>query len=141
MPIKAMNIDKLISEAISNYLNENIILEKKSKKKKAKEKDKKKKGKKLKGGIRADFDIKADKATNPNLNNKDSKELADILDSPYINLAAVARDAEPQCETDQGAQSMLRKKVKHLKSDSGSTYKIKKKEANRIRKAIIKNLP
>lgn len=136
-----MNIDNIITESINNFLFENVLLEKKSKKKSKKEKDVKKKGKKLKGGLRTDFNAKADRMTNPNLNNKDASELADIIDSPYVNLAAVARDAEPQCQTDQGAQSMLRKKVKGLKSDSGSTYKIKKKEAMRIRKALAKNLP
>lgn len=145
-------IDNIISEEINRYLVENVFDEnffmekkhKKSKKHHGKKKDKKSKdikkhSIKKKGGSRGDFDVKKDKTTNPNINNQDARELTNILDSDYVNLAAVARDVYPD-HTDEGAQSQLRKKVKHLKSDSGSTYKIKKKEADKIRKSIIKNL-
>lgn len=94
---------------------------------------------KVKGGRRKDYDIKQDKQTNPNLNNQDNKDIAKLLDNDYVNLAAVARDVYPD-HTDQGAQSQLRKKVKGLKSDSGSTYKIKKKEADEIFRSISKHL-
>ena len=80
-----------------------------------------------------------DRETNPNLNNQDSEDLIDILDSPYVDLAAVAQDIYPD-HTPEGAQSQLRKKVKGLKSDSGSTYKIKKKEAFKLRRALAKEI-
>ena len=94
---------------------------------------------KTKGGHRKDYDIEQDKQTNPNLNNQDNKDIAKLLDNDYVNLAAVARDVYPD-HTDQGAQSQLRKKVKGLKSDSGSTYKIKKREADEIFRSISKHL-
>ena len=37
-------------------------------------------------------------------------------------------------------KSQLRKKVKGLQSDSGSTYKLKKKEAYRLRRALAKEI-
>ena len=129
------SIDNIISETINRYINENVFDEKKNKK----SDDLKRHSIKLKGGSRADFDVKKDKTTNPSINNQDAKELSNILDSDYVNLAAVARDVYPD-HTDEGAQSELRKKVKRLKSDSGSTYKIKKKEADRIRKSLIKHI-
>jgi hypothetical protein len=73
------------------------------------------------------------------LNAQDAEDLATILDSDYVNLAAVAHDVYPD-HTEEGAQSQLRKKVKGLKNDNGSTYKIKKKEAFKIRRALAKNL-
>ena len=131
-----MNLDRIIKEEIDRYLMEDMFSEKGPAKK---EKDIVKGGKKLKGGRRGDFNAKLDRETNPNLNNQDAKELADILDRPYVNVAAVAKDVYKD-HTPEGAQSQLRKKVKGLKSDSGSTYKIKKKEANAIRRAISKEL-
>lgn len=143
-------IDNIIEEQIENFLKEEFMQEdfftekkKKSKHKKnghdAKEKSIKHKGKKLKRGLRTDYNVKLDRETNPNLTNQDAEDINKILDSDYINLSAVAQDVYPG-HTKQGAQSELRKKVKGLKSDSGSTYKLKKKEANRIRRAIAKNL-
>lgn len=185
-----MNIDKIISEEINNYINEEILFEiskreklikknakragkgikdlmvknknkdngksiqralnvanseienKGKAKKKAKKKGPKdtgKNAKKLRNGLRTDFNYKMDRETNPNLNNQDSEDLIDILDSPYVDLAAVAQDIYPD-HTPEGAQSQLRKKVKGLKSDSGSTYKIKKKEAFKIRRALAKEI-
>lgn len=149
-----MNIDKIISEEINKHIVENIISEEidsflnengffEAKKKKAKKKkgpkDTGKNAKKLKNGLRTDFNYKRDRETNPNLNNQDSEDLIDILDSPYVDLAAVAQDIYPD-HTPEGAQSQLRKKVKGLKSDSGSTYKIKKKEAFKIRRALAKEI-
>ena len=148
-----MNIDKIISEEINKHIVENIISEEinsflnengffEAKKKKAKKKGPKdtgKNAKKLKNGLRTDFNYKQERETNPNLNNQDSEDLIDILDSPYVDLAAVAQDIYPD-HTPEGAQSQLRKKVKGLKSDSGSTYKIKKKEAFKIRRALAKEI-
>ena len=112
---------------------------KSSKEKVKKVKDIYKNAKKLRNGLRTDFNAKQDRETNPNLNNQDSEDLIDILDSPYVDLAAVAQDIYPD-HTPEGAQSQLRKKVKGLKSDSGSTYKIKKKEAFKIRRALAKEI-
>lgn len=143
-------LENIIQEQIENFLKEEFMQEdfftekkKKSKHKKnghaAKEKSIKRKGKKLKRGLRTDYNVKLDRETNPNLTNQDAEDINKILDSDYINLAAVAQDVYPD-HTRQGAQSQLRKKVKGLKSDSGSTYKLKKKEANKIRRAIAKQL-
>ena len=148
-----MNIDKIISEEINKHIVENIISEEinsflnengffEAKKKKAKKKGPKdtgKNAKKLKNGLRTDFNYKQERETNPNLNNQDSEDLIDILDSPYVDLAAIAQDIYPD-HTPEGAQSQLRKKVKGLKSDSGSTYKIKKKEAFKLRRALAKEI-
>lgn len=131
-----MDLDRIIKEEIDRYLMEDMFNEKGPAKK---EKDIVKGGKKLKGGRRGDFNAKLDRETNPNINNQDAKELTTLLKSPYVNVAAVAKDVYPD-HTSQGAQSQLRKKVEGEKSDSGSTYKIKKKEANAIRRAISKNL-
>lgn len=143
-------LENIIQEQIENFLKEEFMQEdffaekkKKSKHKKNKntpvERDVKRKGKKLKRGLRTDYNVKLDRETNPNLTNQDAEDINKILDSDYINLAAVAQDVYPD-HTRQGAQSQLRKKVKGLKSDSGSTYKLKKKEANKIRRAIAKQL-
>ena len=128
-----MDFDKIISEEINKYISENAFVES------GKSKDVVKHGKKLKNGLRTDFNAKQDRETNPNLNNQDSEDLADILNSPYVDLAAVAHDIYPD-HTPEGAQSQLRKKVKGLKSDSGSKYKIKKKEAFKIRRALAKEI-
>ena len=130
---------KSIQRAL-NVANSEIGNKGKTKKKKEKgSKETGKNAKKLKNGLRTDFNYKLDRETNPNLNNQDSEDLIDILDSPYVDLAAVAQDIYPD-HTPEGAQSQLRKKVKGLKSDSGSTYKIKKKEAFKIRRALAKEI-
>jgi hypothetical protein len=133
-------VENIISEEINSFLNENGFFEAKKKKAKKKgPKDTGKNAKKLKNGLRTDFNYKQERETNPNLNNQDSEDLIDILDSPYVDLAAVAQDIYPD-HTPEGAQSQLRKKVKGLKSDSGSTYKIKKKEAFKLRRALAKEI-
>lgn len=129
-----MNIDNIITEEINKFLNEEIISEKKKAKK---EKTVAKNAKKLRKGLRTDFDIKKDRETNPNLNNQDNEDLADMIDSPLINTAAVAHKWRPDL-TPEGAQSELRKKVKGLKSDSGSTYKLKKKDAFKLNRILSK---
>lgn len=141
-------LENIIQEQIENFLKEEFMQEDFFAEKKKKSKHKKnapveravkRKGKKLKRGLRTDYNVKLDRETNPNLTNQDAEDINKILDSDYINLAAVAQDVYPD-HTRQGAQSQLRKKVKGLKSDSGSTYKLKKKEANKIRRAIAKQL-
>jgi hypothetical protein len=137
-----MNINRIISEEIDRFINEDIFGEKKKAKKKPKEKKEKdilKNGKKLRNGLRTDFNAKLDRETNPNLNSQDAEDLIDILDSDYVDLAAVAHDVYPD-HTPEGAQSQLRKKVKGLTNDNGSKYKIKKKEAFKIRRALAREI-
>ena len=138
-----MNIRSIINEEINKYLNEEILSEKKSKgQKKNKKPDEgnvRHGAIKLKGGHRGDFNAKLDRETNPNLSNADAEIIARALDNDVVNVAAVARQLYPKL-TPQGAQSKLRKKIKHEKSDSGSTYKLKKKEAFKARRIIDKEL-
>lgn len=138
-----MNIRSIINEEINKYLNEEILSEKKSKgQKKNKKPDEgnvRHGAIKLKGGHRGDFNAKLDRETNPNLSNADAEVIARALDNDVVNVAAVARQLYPKL-TPQGAQSKLRKKIKHEKSDSGSTYKLKKKEAFKARRIIDKEL-
>ena len=163
------HINNIIQETINDYINDIIIegviseISKKEKqekkaikrlkkdigdaskgKKKAKKhvekaKDIAKNAKKLKNGIRTDFDTKKERETNPNLNNQDNEDLSSIIDSDLIDVAALAKRVYPG-HTPQGAQSQLRKKIKGLKSDSGSTYKLKKKEAFKIRRELAKEI-
>lgn len=138
-----MNISNIINEEINRYLNEEILGEKKSER----SKDDHKKSDdgirhgaiKRSGGRRGDFNAKLDSETNPNLNNGDAEEIARALDNDVVNVAAVARQLYPGL-TPQGAQSKLRKKIKHEKSDSGSIYKLKKKEAFKARRIIDKEM-
>lgn len=138
-----MNIDKIISEEIDRFLNEDIFAEKaKAPKKKEKKKSLKdiiKKGKRLKNGRRGDFDAKKERETNPNLNNQDAEDLSSLLDSDYIDVAALAQDIYPD-HTKEGAQSQLRKKIKGIENDNGSKYRLKKKEAYKIRRALAREL-
>lgn len=133
-----MNYDKIIKEEIDKFINETFFTEKK-KKSKDEPRDIGKKAKKLKNGRRGDFDFKQDRATNPNLNNQDAEDLNALIDSDYINTAAVAHELYPD-HTPEGAQSQLRKKVKGLANDNGSKYKIKKKEAFKLRRILSKEL-
>ncbi len=112
---------------------------KKAKKNVEKAKDIIKNGKKLKNGLRADYNAKMDRETNPNLNNQDAEDLNSILDSDLIDVAALAKYVYPG-HTPQGAQSQLRKKIKGLKNDNGSRYKLKKKEAYKIRRILAKEI-
>lgn len=151
-------MDRIISECIISEISKKEKKEKKNikrlkrdikdastrGKKSAKAKVKKakdivKKGKKLRRGLRTDFNVKQDRETNPNLNNQDAEDLNDVLDSDLIDVAALAKRVYPD-HTPQGAQSQLRKKIKGLKSDSGSTYRLKKKEAFKIRRELAKEI-
>jgi len=135
-----MNYDKIISEEIDKFLNETFFGEKKKVEKgKNEPRDVGKKAKKLKNGRRGEFNFKQDRATNPNLNNQDAEDLGSLIDSDYINTAAVAHELYPD-HTPEGAQSQLRKKVKGLTNDNGSKYKLKKKEAFRLRRILSKEL-
>ena len=148
----AITIEEAVRLEIAKFINEDVapVLEKKSKKSKHK-KDKPKKdlshkekesGKnaiKTKGGGRKNIDYKADKKSNPNISKADQGDLERILNSPVVNLTTVAKELYPG-HTDTGAESQLRKKLKGEKSDSGSTYRIKRKEARRLRRILAKML-
>ena len=103
-----MNINRIISEEIHNFLKEEFLFEDN------KEKNIRHNAIKRKGGRRGDFNAKLDKETNPNLNNGDNEEIARALDNDIVNVAAVARQLYPNL-TPEGAQSKLRKKIKHIK--------------------------
>jgi hypothetical protein len=146
-----MNIDRIINEEINKYINESVLMENgfmensfvEAKKKKDKDKDEPrdigKKAKKLKNGRRGEYNFKKERETNPNLNAQDAEDISSILDSDYINVAALAQDVYPD-HTREGAQSQLRKKIKGLTNDNGSPYKLKKKEAFKIRRMLAKHL-
>jgi hypothetical protein len=134
-----MNYDKIINEEIDRFINETFFTEKKKKKSKDEPRDIGKKAKKLRNGRRGEYDFKKERETNPNLNNQDAEDLNSLIDSDYINTAAVAKELYPD-HTPEGAQSQLRKKVKGLFNDNGSKYKIKKKEAFKLRRILSKEL-
>jgi hypothetical protein len=146
-----MNIDRIINEEINKYINESVLMENgfmenslvEAKKKKNKDKDEPrdigKKAKKLRNGRRGEYDFKKERETNPNLNNQDAEDLSNLIDSDYINTAAVAHKWRPDL-TPEGAQSELRKKVKGLTNDNGSKYKLKKRDAFKLRRILAKEL-
>lgn len=136
---KKSRMNQDISDVLTHKKELNGGKPKKKTLKKKKTKDIVKNGKKLVNGRRADFNAKKERETNPNLNNQDAEDLNDILDSDFINVSAVAQEIYPD-HTPQGAQSQLRKKIKGIENDNGSKYKLKKKEAYKIRRAIAKEL-
>lgn len=135
-----MNYDRIISEEINRFINEEILTEKKGKKKEKDEpRDIGKKAKKLSNGRRGEFNFKRERETNPNLNAQDAEDISSLIDSDFINTAAVAHEWRPDL-TPEGAQSELRKKVKGLTNDNGSKYKLKKKDAFRLHRILAKQL-
>lgn len=108
-------------------------------------KDKKKKKKfkknaiKARGGLRKDFDIEDDETYNQNADDQEQSSIEDFLNSGFINKKKVAMEWRPDL-TDNGAQSELNKKLNHDKSDSGYTYKLKKKDVKKLRQIIAANL-
>ena len=142
-----MDLDKIITEEIEklitlNAVNEHISLKNSVNEDSNSENNKNshlgQKMKKLKGGLRTNFDIEADKISNPDLNTQDANDIISKLNNGYVNIAKVARAVYPD-HTPEGAQSQLRKKIKRLKSDSGTPYKLKEKEAKKLYK-IISNM-
>jgi hypothetical protein len=133
-----MNIHNIINEEINRFLTEDIFGEE-SKNKSPKSDDVRKGAINMGNGRRGDFNAKLDRETNPNLNNGDAEEIARALDNDVVNVAAVAKQLYPSL-TPQGAQSKLRKKIKHIKSDSCTPYKLKKKEAFKARRIIAKEM-
>lgn len=128
--IITMNIDRIITESINNFLNENFFGEDERKKHKIR-----KKARKGKGGIRKDYDVEDEKKYNANVDDQEQGSVVDALDNGFINVKKVAEKLYPD-HTPEGAQSQLRKKLKGERSDSGSKYKLKKKEVKRLRHII-----
>lgn len=127
-----MNLNRIITEEIDNYIFNNIINEKKSSDEDSE--DIRHGAIKRSGGRRGDFDAKLDKDTNPNLTHGDAEQIANALNNDVVNVAAVARQLYPNL-TPNGAQSKLRKKIKHI-----PPYTLKKKEAFKARRIIDKEM-
>jgi uncharacterized membrane protein YebE (DUF533 family) len=112
-----MDIKKIISETLNNYLEENILVEKKnSEEKESTKKEKKRDGNAISG---------ADEAQLRNA----------VKKGGIINVAALARKVYPN-HTPEGAQSQLRKQLEGEKNDNGSEYHLKQRAASVIRKAL-----
>lgn len=155
------NIDKIITETINRYINENVWDEaddkasedEKEEEKDSKEEEKKdseengrKKKKKFrknaikgKGGLRKDFDVESDEEYNSNVDDQEQSSVQDILTNGFVNIKKVAEKLYPD-HTPEGAQSQLSKKLRGDKSDSGSTYKLKTKEVKKLRHIIASYL-
>lgn len=124
-----MNIRRIINEEISKYFKNELFENDGIRKNAIKTKD----------GHRVDFNDKKEREENPSLTNGDAEGIAQKLNNDVINVAAVAREMYPNL-TPEGAQSKLRKKIKHVKNDSGTPYKLKKKEATIARRIIDKQV-
>lgn len=124
-----MNIRRIINEEISKYFKNELFESDGIRKNAIKTKD----------GHRVDFNDKKEREENPSLTNGDAEGIVQKLNNDVINVAAVAREMYPNL-TPEGAQSKLRKKIKHVKNDSGTPYKLKKKEATIARRIIDKQV-
>jgi len=132
-----MNLDRIISEEINRYINEDILPEKAKKKAKSEDKnhDIKKNAIKTVGGHRVNYNSAEYNRLNPTLGYGDTENIIDLLNNDVVNVAAFARKMYPKL-TPQGAQSKLRKKIKHEKSDSGSVYKLRQKEVDKAKRIL-----
>lgn len=128
-----MNLNKIIAESIHSYISRNIIQEDDNDGKK--EKKFRKKAIKAKGGMRKDLDVEDEKTYNQNVDDQEQSSVQDILSNGFVNIKKVAEKLYPD-HTPEGAQSQLNKKLTGAKSDSGSTYKLKKREVKRLRHII-----
>lgn len=124
-----MNIRRIINEEISKYFKNELFESDGIRKNAIKTKD----------GHRVDFNDKKEREENYSLTNGDAEGIAQKLNNDVINVAAIAREMYPNL-TPEGAQSKLRKKIKHVKNDSGTPYKLKKKEATIARRIIDKQV-
>lgn len=135
-----MNIQQIIKEEIDRYLIEDILPEKEEKAKKHSNNDViRKHSVKTKGGGRSDYNETDANRADPVLTFGDTAYITNVLDNDVVNVAAFARKMYPNL-TPQGAQSKLRKKIKHEKSDSGSVYKLRKHEVEKARKILDREL-
>jgi hypothetical protein len=119
-----MNIDKIVTESIRKYIQENVFGE---------ESEEDNGYGNSKSKIQSD---KAERRDGNNISHGDENQIRrDATKDDMINVAALARKVYPD-HTPEGAQSQLRKKLKGLKNDTGSEYHIKSREASVIRKAL-----
>jgi hypothetical protein len=115
-----MEINKIITETLNHYLQENIYGE-------SKQNDK-----------QIETAEKAQKRDGKNLSSGDENQIRNTIENDdVINIAAMARKLYPD-HTPEGAQSQLRKKIKGVKNDNGSEYHLKQREAAVIRKILNK---
>lgn len=116
-----MNINKIITETLNHYLNENIF-------------DETNKG----NDSQSETTEKAKSRDGKNLSAGDENQIRNtIKNDEVINVAAMARKLYPN-HTPEGAQSQLRKKIEGVKNDNGSEYHLKQREASVIRKILNK---
>lgn len=134
-----MTISEAVNLSINEFLSEDVLVEKHKKGKKGSNGKKEtgviKNAIKKKGGHRSDFDADHDMMVNPSLSNADNNELSDIADNDMLDIAAIAQKMYPD-HTPEGAQSQLRKKLKGIHNDSGTPYKLKNREAKKLRKLL-----
>ena len=144
-----MTIDEAVSISIQNFLNEDIMVEKKKKNHgshKKSDKENKKKDKdgikknviKKKNGQRGNFDYANDKKYNRNVTDSDNNAMAQVLDNPMVNKTEIAQELYPD-HTRTGAVSQLDKKIHGKHSDSGYKYRLKNREIKRLRKILNRN--
>jgi hypothetical protein len=156
------NFERIISETIENYISRNILSEgavlefteaddgkessdsSKDGNESDSDKDSGKKFRKSaikkKGGLRGDYDVDYDEKYNKTVSDVEQSTIEDVLNSGLVNVAAVARKLYGDTHTPEGAQSQLSKKLRHDKSDSGSTYKLKDNEAKKLKSIIATEL-
>lgn len=116
-----MNFDKIISEQIRKYINENVFDEASNNKKNSFTKNSE----------------RARTRDGNNISHSDEESLRNLFDKGILNVSAVAQKVYPD-HTPEGAQSQLRKKLKGEKNDNGSEYHLKQREDNAIRQIINK---
>ena len=130
-----ITIEEAVSRSIERFLNEDIFTEKNRKGVKHHTHKKGKKAIKKRNGQRGDYDYDNAKNNNPNVSKGDQEALAKVVKDDALNLAPIAQEVYPD-HTKEGAQSQLRKKIEGELSDSGTKYKLNKKEAKRLRRAL-----
>lgn len=122
-----MDINKLISEEITRYIQENTFGENSYFENESDSNDSKYK----------DIQRKAKTRDGKNVSGSDEDRLRNLLNTGLINISALAQEIYPD-HTEEGAQSQLRKKIKGETNDNGSEYHIKERESAAIRRVLNK---
>ena len=134
MHVSQKIINEAVSASIAGFVNE--MLGEEGKKKTAPEKAGKwKKAIKTKSGSRVDRVIDPDDSSKQKAGELDSTSVEKLLGTGYFNISRIAQELYPD-HTKEGAQSQLNKKLNHDKSDSGSTYRLKKGELKKLRHVL-----
>lgn len=120
-------ISEAVSASIANFVNEIIGEDGK--------KGAWKKATKTKSGSRVDRVIDPDDSSKQKAGELDSTSVEKLLGTGYFNISRIAQELYPD-HTKEGAQSQLNKKLNHDKSDSGSTYRLKKGELKKLRHVL-----